>query len=233
MGAWILGRNVYETVRANALRMLKLAAQGWAGGPLPEIDDVLERAKVVPLGTGEVLFHIGEAHPYTYYNLSGALRLQTIVDDRLITTGIRLDGELVADVSGLGLPFVRTAISMDAFPQARDLRTIGEGVTRHVCTALETSLLMRFDAAHIGELTDRHREWGRLFTSFLIMHQTSAEMDFAITRAGSPTERYRTLTARRPDLVRRITQREIAGLLGISEAGLSRIVKRANVLADN
>ena len=45
-------------------------------------------------------------------------------------------------------------------------------------------------------------------------------------------QRYRTLATDRPDLVRRLPQREIASLLNITDSALSRIAKRVRSAAE-
>ena len=46
------------------------------------------------------------------------------------------------------------------------------------------------------------------------------------------TARHRTLATNRPDLVRRLPQREIASLLNITDSALSRIAKRVRSAAE-
>jgi len=217
-----------EGARGNALRLLRLSMEAWAGEELPGIEESLEQVPLVTLGAGDVLIRPGEPHPHAYYNLRGALRVQATIHDRIVTTGIRLEGEVVVDVTGLGLPFVRRAASLDVYPGARRLEGAAEGTARYLVTALESSLLLRFDLPHLSELTEGAPGWGHLFMSYLVMNGLTAHDDLLLYRVGTPAERYTALADARPELLRRITQRELALLLGVSEAGLSRVVKRVN-----
>ncbi len=219
---------MYQNIRETTLRMLRLSTEAWIGTTLPHAEELVQTSTTVTLGAGDVLIRPGEPHPYLYYVIQGAMRTQSLVHKRLVTSGIRLEGEWVADVSGLGIPFVRRAVTMDVYPRARSLTGADAGLSRALYTAIEPTVLLRFDGAHLGALIDTDIEWERVFTSYLILHTLTTQRDFAIARAGTPAERYQALVEARPELVRRITQREIAGLLGLSEAGLSRVVKRVH-----
>lgn len=212
--------------------MLRLSTEAWVGSPLPGVDEFIESTTVAAVGAGDALIRPGEPHPFVYYVIQGAVRVQTRIHDNLVTTGIRLEGELVADISGLGLPFVRRAVGVDAYSRSRNLEGAASGHAHTLTTAIEPTLLLRFDGMHLRELVETHAEWERVFTGYFALHTLTTQHDFAIARSGAPADRYKALSEARPELVRRVTQREIAGLLGLTEAGLSRVVTRIHRQAD-
>ena len=65
------------------------------------------------------------------------------------------------------------------------------------------------------------------------MHAATLQADAAWLR-GSAEQRYRQLLELNPALVQRVTQRDLASFLNVTEASLSRIVKRikSGVLAE-
>ena len=57
------------------------------------------------------------------------------------------------------------------------------------------------------------------------MHATTQQADAGWLRA-TPEQRYRSLLREHPGLVQRVTQRDLASFLNITDVALSRIAKR-------
>lgn len=64
--------------------------------------------------------------------------------------------------------------------------------------------------------------------ALIVVNTITRSAEFTQTHGTSAAESYQALLTTRPELVRRVTQRELARLLGISEAGMSRIAKRVH-----
>ena len=92
--------------------------------------------------------------------------------------------------------------------------------------AVERTTVLRLDYRVIQQLAAKHPAWGEVHSAFL---WTYVDGLFSITtsvRNGSVEDRYRNLLVQRPSLMRRVSQREIASYLSITESALSRIAKR-------
>jgi CRP-like cAMP-binding protein len=68
-------------------------------------------------------------------------------------------------------------------------------------------------------------QWARLTTTIALMHTTTLQADAGWLRS-TPEQRYRSLLKEHPGLVQRITQRDLASFLNITDVALSRIAKR-------
>ncbi len=92
-------------------------------------------------------------------------------------------------------------------------------------TAIEPSLLLRVNYRVIDHLSTQHLQWARLTTTIALMHATTLQADAGWLRS-TPEQRYRSLLKEHPGLVQRITQRDLASFLNITDVALSRIAKR-------
>lgn len=94
--------------------------------------------------------------------------------------------------------------------------------------AVESSTMVRLDTRLLEELAAQNSGWANVTRALLSLTYLQVYGDLQRHVATRPEQRYRNLVADRPDLVRRLSQREIAGHLGITEVSMSRIVKRVN-----
>jgi CRP/FNR family transcriptional regulator, anaerobic regulatory protein len=95
----------------------------------------------------------------------------------------------------------------------------------HTVTAIEPTLLLRVNYRVIDHLATQHMQWARLTTTIALMHATTLQADAGWLRS-TPEQRYRSLLKEHPGLVQRITQRDLASFLNITDVALSRIAKR-------
>ncbi len=156
------------------------------------------------------------------------MRVELCSSVESVTVGFRRDGEPIVGLSALALPQVRRMASQDLYPRAPSLPEVAAGISRHSFTTIESGLLLRIHSKLITSLVGRHIVWARAFSAYPVMHTLTAQTEFALARSGSAGAGYTALLDQRPELLRRVTQREIAKLLGVSEAGLSRVVKHIN-----
>ncbi len=217
-----------ETPSTRALRALRTMLLAVADEPLPELDELDRHAQLVALGADEEVVHGGAPSPYLYLIVQGLLRAEATQGGHTVMLGIREEGEIVGDIAAMGFRAVKRLVELDLYPRARSLPDPGGETAAITLTTIEPSLLLRVDSRIIVDLAERHLAWSRVALAVIIVNATTRRAEFTQTRNGTPAESYATLLATRPGLVRRITQRELARLLGVSEAGMSRIVKRVH-----
>lgn len=210
----------------HAMRSLRLLLEAYAGCELPQWDLFASNVRVLRVEPGTVLFNVGEHHPYIYFVQRGLFKAQVPVEgDRLTTVFFPEEGDVLASMSALGIEGVRRVASRGLHPRSETLRAAVEAETLHTVTAIEPSLLLRVNYRVIDHLSNQHLQWARLTTTIALMHATTLQADGAWLRS-TPEQRYRSLLREHPGLVQRVTQRDLASFLNITDVALSRIAKR-------
>ncbi len=210
----------------HAMRSLRLLLEAYAGCELPQWDLFASNVRVLRVEPGTVLFSVGEHHPYIYFVQRGLFKAQMRSEgDRLTTVFFPEEGDVLASMSSLGVDGVRRVASRGLHPRSETLRAAIEAETVHTVTAIEPSLLLRVNYRVIDHLSTQHLQWARLITTLALIHATTLQADAGWLRA-TPEQRYRSLLREHPGLVQRVTQRDLASFLNITDVALSRIAKR-------
>ncbi len=218
--------SVESAVNGHALRSLRLLLEAYAGCELPQWDLFASNARLVRVEPGTVLFTAGEAHPYIYFVQRGLFKAQMLIEgDRLTTVFFPEEGDVLASMSALGAEGVRRVAARGLHPRSETLRAAVEAETLHTVTAIEPSLLLRVNYRVIEHLSSLHLQWARLSTTLALMHATTLQADTGWLRC-TPEQRYRSLLKDHPGLCQRVTQRDLASFLNITDVALSRIAKR-------
>lgn len=218
--------SVESAVNGHAMRSLRLLLEAYAGCELPQWDLFATNARVVRVEPGTVLFTAGEAHPYIYFVQRGLFKAQMVNEgDRLTTVFFPEEGDVLASMSALGVEGVRRVAARGLHPRSETLRAAVEAESLHTVTAIEPSLLLRVNYRVIDHLSSLHMQWARLTTTIALMHATTLQADAGWLRC-TPEQRYRSLLKENPELVQRVTQRDLASFLNITDVALSRIAKR-------
>jgi len=217
-----------ELSSANALRVMRSMLLAVADEPLPEFDMIEPHAQIIALGAEEPVIRAGEASPYLYYVVQGLLRVEATQGGPPVVLGIREEGDIVGDIAAMGFRAVQRLVELDLHPRARSVPRSGGSTAALAITTIEPTVLLRVDTRIIVELAERHLAWSRVVLAIIVVNTITRRAEFTQTHGTSPAESYAALLAERPELVRRITQRELARLLGLSEAGMSRIAKRVH-----
>jgi hypothetical protein len=68
----------------------------------------------------------------------------------------------------------------------------------------------------VDHLANQHVAWARLVASIAAMHAITLQSDIAWLR-NTPEQRYRDLLAEHPGIVSRVTQRDLANFLNITD----------------
>jgi CRP-like cAMP-binding protein len=218
---------VDDAVAGHALRSLRLLLEAYAAAELPQWDLFSANVKMVRVDPGNVLFAAGEIHPYVYFVQHGLLKAQMSVEGgrRQATVFFPQEGDVLASMTALGMEGVRRAAIRGLHPRSATIQAAVEAETIHTVTALESSLLARVSFRVIDHLATQHLAWSRLIAAISVMHATTLQADVAWLRS-TPEQRYRTLLTEHPGLVNRVTQRDLANFLNITDVALSRIAKR-------
>ncbi|PKQ24348.1 MAG: hypothetical protein CVT65_03575, partial [Actinobacteria bacterium HGW-Actinobacteria-5] len=216
---------IVDGATGHAMRSLRLLLEAYAGCELPQWDLFASNVRVVRVEPGAVLFSAGEHNPYIYFVQRGLFRAQMLSEGRLTTVFFPEEGDVLASMSALGVDGVRRVASRGLHPRSETLRAAVEAETVHTVTAIEPGLLLRVNYRVIDHLSTQHLQWARLITTIALMHATTLQADAGWLRA-TPEQRYRSLLREHPGLVQRVTQRDLASFLNITDVALSRIAKR-------
>jgi len=217
---------VDNAVNGHAMRSLRLLLEAYAGCELPQWDLFAANTNLIRVEPGAVLCKAGEPHPYLYFVQRGLFKAQMLNEgDRMTTVFFPEEGDVLASMSALGVEGIRRVAMRGLHPRSATLRAAVDAETQLTVTAIEPSVLLRVNFRVVDHLSTRFMEWARLTTTIALMHATTLQADAAWLRS-TPEQRYRSLQKEHPGLVQRVTQRDLASFLGITDVALSRIAKR-------
>jgi CRP-like cAMP-binding protein len=217
-----------ELSSAHAMRALRSMLLAVADEPMPELDTIEQHVQLVAFGAEEPVIRADEASPYLYYIVQGLVRVESTQGGRPVVLGIREEGEIIGDVATMRFRAVQRLVELDLHPRSRSVPTRGGAAAALAITTIEPTVLLRIDTRVVVDLAERHLAWSRVVLALIVVNTITRRAEFTRTHGNSPAESYAALLTERPELVRRVTQRELARLLGVSEAGMSRIAKRVH-----
>lgn len=91
--------------------------------------------------------------------------------------------------------------------------------------AIEATTALRIDYRVVRQLSALHPQWGEVQTAFLWTYIEEQYSTILNLRGKDTAQRYRSLMQRR-GIPRRVSQRDVAAYLGITESALSRLLRR-------
>jgi CRP-like cAMP-binding protein len=211
---------------SHVLRSLRLLLEAYAGAELPDWDRFVRTLRSVHLDPGDVLFSAGEPHPFVYFVEQGLLKARmTDRRGRQVVAFFSEEGEVMASMPALAPDGVRNVAQRNLHPRSDELKAAVEGVSIHTLIAIEPSAVHGFDFRLIDRLGMRYIPWARLAAAISMAYAITLQAD-AVTLRESPEQRYRQLFLDRPDLIERLTRKDLAGFLGITDVALGRIARR-------
>ncbi|RAS14686.1 Crp/Fnr family transcriptional regulator [Ensifer adhaerens] len=179
--------------------------------PLAQAERLAEAMQVRSVRAGETVFHQDEPHPYVYVIERGLVKLTYLrANGEEWIKSFAIEGRFFASLSAL-VPAGRASFS---------------------AIAVEESRLERIPFVTLQALADTDLGWSRMIRSALMMLAERKERRERQFLTLDPQERYRALLVEEPEVVARVPQKDLAGYLGITPVGLSRIAKRVRAEAD-
>lgn len=216
----------------HVLRSMRLLLEAYAGSELPEWDGFARSLRSLRVDPGDTLFAAGDAHPFVYYVEEGLLKAQMLnARGRPIIAFFSEEGDVLASMPALAPDGVRQVAKRHLHPREEVLQSAVDGVSIHTLVAIQPCLVHRFDYRIVDQLSHRHIAWGRMSNALSMMYAITLQADVAALR-NSPEHRYRMMVSQQPDLVERISRRDLAGYLNVTDVALSRIAKRVQADPD-
>ncbi|MGC3955383.1 MAG: Crp/Fnr family transcriptional regulator [Propionicimonas sp.] len=217
---------VVEGTFGHASRSLQLLMEAYAGARLPEWQTFAATLKLVRLAPGETLFRAGDEHPFIYLVHNGLTRaVVTTPSGHQTTVFFSEEGDFLASMTSLAPRAARRLYERGLHPRLDDLKPAVDGMSLHTVSAIEPTVLMRADFRAVDQLAQRHHAWALLTSAIGTLYAMTQQADLIWVR-DTPEDRYRNLLQERPNLISRLTQRDLAGYLNVTETTMSRIAKR-------
>ena len=173
-----------------------------AGQTVPWPNDAGEHIDLVRLDKGQVLFDVGQPHPFLYVVRQGCLKL--------LYRSANGD-EWVQDFVGEGEFFC----SLTAL--------VTGGLSSYACEAVEPCELERVNYPWLENTAGEKLLWQRALLTGWKDYATRKEMRERDLLTLTPSQRYESFVRDRPSLAQRVPQKDLARFLGITPVSLSRI----------
>ncbi len=171
---------------------------------LPDWEAFAANVRVTNIGARRALFCQGDIVQCLYFVLTGLVKLSyQTPDGAALTKSIVAEHGIFASLSSLeGRPATFAA------------------------TTLEASAIASVPYPTLQTLMAKHHAWERIARKVFAALATKKEQREFELLTLSPQQRWLKFQAENPDLLGRVSQSEIAGLIGITPVGLSRIKAR-------
>lgn len=195
-----------QSPRASATRaLLERAAAAWQLAP-PELDGVLGAIRTATVAPRAAAFHEGDVCPRVFVVRQGLLKqLYTREDGSEWIKSFAAEGDLFAC----------------------PLAFVPGGRTSFASVAIEPSVVESVEWRVLEALAERHVAWQKLLRlgfQRLAERKVRRERDLLLRSAA---ELYAELVQETPALATRVPQKDLAAYLGVTAAGLNRIVRRS------
>lgn len=174
-----------------------------------ELEAIAAQLDLKVFDQGTVLVNQGDIPEKCYFILEGCVR-QYAID---------MEGEEHT------YQFYTEYETVNVFPISKE-----DPSSAHSLVCMEQTTAIVGDTEVDTKMYDTYPELQTLTMAMMQRDMTRLNMDFSDFRKSSPTARYQMLLEKRPSLIDRVPQHQLASYLGIKPETLSRIKKRLKSL---
>lgn len=170
-----------------------------------ELETIAAGIPIQEFKKGTILLRQGEVPEKCYFVLKGCVRQFAVDEDGRETT----------------FNFFTEEQGVTIFNQ----HTLDKA-SKYSLSCLEDCVLVVGDVSVEQEMYDKHSELETMTRKMIEENIGQMHDDFAAFISSRPEERYKELLKKRPDLIHRVPQHQLASFLGITPESLSRIKRR-------
>lgn len=172
-----------------------------AGAEVPWPQDADQHIQLLRLDKGQVLFEVGQPHPYLYVVRQGCLKL--------LYRGAE------------GEEWVQDFVAEGAF--FCSLTALVGGLSSYACEAVEPCELERLNYPWLESTASQRGPWQQALLSGWKDYATRKELRERDLLTLTPPQRYEAFMRTHPGLAQRVPQKDLARYLGVTPVSLSRI----------
>ncbi|CAI6060130.1 Crp/Fnr family transcriptional regulator [Cohnella sp. JJ-181] len=166
---------------------------------------IVDQIHVAPFDKGTVLIRQDETPAKCYFILKGCVRQFSIDEEgREVTSNFYTEEQAIA-----------------VFNHHKPDRS-----SDYTFTCVEDSVLVVGDLDTEQDMYDKHPQLASMTRRMIEESYGQVQAEFSAFIESSPEERFKALLGKRPALVDRVPQHQLASYLGITPESLSRIKKR-------
>ncbi|CAM4297238.1 Crp/Fnr family transcriptional regulator [Paenibacillus tarimensis] len=177
----------------------------WTSLTEEEQQVIMEQLHIEQFKKGTVLFRQGEVPTRCYFILKGCVRQYSIDEEGRETTSNFYTEEQAIAVFNHHKP---------------------ERLSDYTFICIEDAVMVVGDLETEQDMYNKHPQLETMTRMMIEENLGQVQEEFAAFIASSPEERFKTLQHRRPLLIDRVPQHQLASYLGITPESLSRIKKR-------
>ncbi|MCH8621374.1 Crp/Fnr family transcriptional regulator [Undibacterium sp. TS12] len=179
-----------------------------AGEALPGWTQVAADIRTMTLKAQDWVFHHDEIHPYLYVVVRGCVKLLYVQED---------GKEWIKSFSSENHIFASMAALED------------RGRTSFAVQTVTDTVLERLPFKALLQQAEQHPVWEKALRRGFQAFAARKEKRERELLTLSAAQRYHAVLSEEPDLVNRVSQKDLASYLGVTPVGLNRIIRRSMV----